>query len=51
MEIMNVVSIIVLMTVIFTGAMLKRYTKKTLADMEGMSSISTARNSNIVAKF
>ena len=52
MEILNIVAGVVLVVVVIVGAALKRYTKRTLSDIDGMGEVSKKKDdSNVVAKF
>lgn len=51
MEAVNIISIVVLLSVACIGAILKRYTKRTLSDMDGMGEVTSAQEANVIAKF
>jgi|GEM_PF-4688393 len=52
MEILNIIAGVVLLVVVIVGAALKRYTKRTLSDIDGMGEVTkNTDDSNIVAKL
>ena len=50
-DVINIIAVITLIAVIFAGVLLKRYTRKTLSDMDGAGDISIGQDSDVVAKF
>ena len=50
-NVINVIAVMTLVAVVFAGALLKRYTRKTLSDMDGVGDVSTGQDSDIIAKF
>ena len=52
MEIIEIIAIAILAIVIVTGVVIKRHTKKSLKDIDGMGRVSSEKESkNSVAKF
>lgn len=51
MEVMNIISVITFAVIVAVGALLKRFTRRTLSDMDGMGEVTTAQDANVIAKF
>ena len=52
METIEIIAIIVLVAIIIAGIQIKRFTKKSLNDIDGMGEVSSKKDStNSVAKF